>query len=76
MTPARTIAARLRAHDPEALRAVLAAITEGRGILTAIGARLGLTGRPQAITSQASRPSQSRRSWSEVHDIIRPKRAA
>jgi hypothetical protein len=50
-----TLPARLRAHDPAAIRDVYAAITASRGVLADIGAALGLTGTSSTRSVQAAR---------------------
>lgn len=50
-----TLPARLRSHDPAAIREVYAAVTASRGVLADIGAALGLTGTSSTRSVQAAR---------------------
>lgn len=50
-----TLPARLRAHEPAAIREVYEAVTASRGVLADIGAALGLTGTSSTRSVQAAR---------------------
>lgn len=54
MAPA-TLPARLRSHDPTAIREVYEALVASRGVLADIGAALGLTGTSSTRSVQAAR---------------------
>jgi hypothetical protein len=50
-----TLPARLRSHDPAAVREVYEALTASRGVLADIGAALGFTGTSSTRSVQAAR---------------------
>lgn len=50
-----TLPARLRAHEPAAIREVYEALVASRGVLADIGAALGLTGTSSTRSVQAAR---------------------